>query len=162
MKIFLSYTRKKDEFNVVSDFQRHLVNELKLYVPNATLFQDKNEIGAGDDFSEVITEELDAADVLLILVSNAWLLSDWGRREFELFTKKERDSGREPRVLPVLWVSTPELKNPDDAIAKELDKIQYEDWRDLRHENWQNPNIRMQVAKLAERVVAIAMREIRS
>ena len=156
MKMFLSYTRDKDAFNAVTSFHKHFVNELEMAAPGSRVFLDKENISVGDRFPEKIARGLKDADVLIILVSPKWLSSRWCRKEFELFSKKERARDRQPCILPMLWVNTPALKRPgNDAIAKELKKLQYTDWRELRHETWQNPELLKKVAHLAEKAVAL-------
>lgn len=154
MKVFVSYTRSKNIDGVVDDFTEHFRNELSLSVPEFDVFQDKN-INPGDDFKELIKRELEDADVLLVLVSPAWLKSSWCRWEFEQFSSKKTTQGQPRRVLPVLWVPTAALQYPgEDPIAQALKAIQYDDWHDLRHELWSNPEVRKRIAHLAETTVA--------
>lgn len=155
MKAFLSYTRSKDKYNVVSEFRNRLKNELEIIETDAELFQDKNNIKPGDRFSEQILREIHDSEVLIVLVSPAWLKSDYCRWEFEQFIEKE--NGRESRILPVLWVKTDLKKDSNDDIALRLSKIQYDDWTKLRHEDGQvSTELRKRVAALAERVIEIA------
>jgi hypothetical protein len=152
MKVFISYTRTKDEFAAVSDFVRHFSNELNLLDPESTVFYDKKGLEAGDVYPEDLENELDNSDLLVILVSPAWLSRAWCRREYEHFAAKEHKR----RVVPILWVTTPQLNtHADDAIARGLAPIVYDDWRDLRHKKWDDEVIRTRVAKLAERVVSL-------
>ena len=155
MKVFISYTRNKDAFNVVTKFRDHLANELSQSKPGSAVFQDKSNMRPGDRFPVVIADSLNDADVLLVLVSPAWLASDWCRREFEQFCAGKAASGRSPCIVPVLWVSTPTLEeNSTDPIAAELAKIHYTDFRDLHFQNWDNPELLRSVAQLAELSVA--------
>jgi len=120
------------------------------------VFQDTHNIIPGDVFPEMISKEIEDSDVLIVLVSPAWFDSDWCRREFNLFTTKERALAQGPRMLPVLSVHTPNIESPgDDAIAMELAKIQYSDWTKLRHEQWANTELRKSVDELVERVVEL-------
>lgn len=159
MKTFLSYTRTKDTYNAVTEFRDHLAQELSLVSSDSDVFQDRSHIGPGDNFPAVLEEALRQASVLIVLVSPAWLRSEWCRKEFELFTGERRDAARLNCVLPVLWVDTPALTSPgNDPIATALATIDYADWRDLRHENWTNVEIRRQIANLAERAIALGGR----
>jgi TIR domain/NACHT domain len=156
VKVFISYTRDKDEFNTVTEFRQHFANELRQISPGSVVFQDTEQVKPGDRFPERLIQEITTADLLLVLVSPAWLTRKWCRWEFELFAATERDRGLSARVLPVLWVRTDELESPgDDLVAQQLAPIQYDDWRDLRHEDWKNPEVRKRIAKLAERAKAI-------
>ena len=89
MNLFLSYIRSKDDFNAVSEFATHLENEIKGREPASTVFQDES-IGTGQVWPDVLRAKLAAADVLLVLVSPAYLLSEWCRKEFEQFVHKEK------------------------------------------------------------------------
>ena len=151
MNVFVSYTRNKDAFNAVTEFCDHLANELSQSAPGSALFQDKLFVSPSDPFPEKIAQKLSEADILLILVSPAWLASSWCRKEYELFCADKAAQGQRPCLLPLLWVNTPALqKDAGDPIARELADIEHADFRDLRFESWDNPELRRQVAKLAE------------
>jgi TIR domain len=156
MKIFLSYTRKKDQFQKVSSFRERLEHEVEMRSPGSRVFQDTEHLLDGSHFPEVLAAELKGADVLLVLVSPAWLQSEWCRREFSLFTDDATDSTRLHRILPVLWVDTPEMNSRSlDLVARTMANISYSDWRDLRYENWDDSKNQRQVGKLAECAIAL-------
>jgi hypothetical protein len=156
MRVFVSYTRSKDAYEAVTQFCEHFAQELGLLVPGSTVFQDKTIIRPGDPFSDKIADELGDADVLLVLVSPAWLASAWCRKEFELFSAHQATSGRRPCVLPILWVKTPALQSAmGDPIARKLAELHYDDWRELRHKTWNDSDLLLRVARLAE--VAVTM-----
>ena len=158
MQVFLSYTRIKDQFNAVTDFHAHLENELKQSAPGTSVFFDKRNLNDGGHFPDELSAELQQADVLIPLLSPAWLQSDWCRREFELFTSDRQDVGRLHRVLPVLWVATPQVSaQSTDPIARALASIQRPDWTQRRHESWTNPNKLANMAKLAESTASLAV-----
>ncbi len=156
MKVFISYPRIADEFDKVSEFRQHFSNELKLLVPSSTVFLDTQDIKPSDEVPKEIDKQLRDADLLLILMSPAWLSSNWCRKEYELFTSMK--GGKNSRVLPVLWAETKELakSGSNDLIVRELASIQYDDWQNLRHENWTNADSQKQIAKLAQRTQEIS------
>lgn len=157
MKVFLSYTRNKDQFNKVSSFRDRVEHELSMRSPGSTVFQDKRNCSEGQHFPEELDKALRQADVLLALVSPAWLQSEWCRKEFSVFTVDATDAHRLHRILPVLWVDTPDLSAKSlDVIAKTLANINYSDWRDLRYENWDAAENQRQLGRLAESVIALA------
>jgi len=157
MRVFLSYTRLKDQFNKVSEFCERLQQELELRDPGSQVFQDKKNLQEGQHFPEVLEAAISEADVFLALVSPAWLLSEWCRQEFGLFTSQATDSSRLHRIVPVLWVETPEMRsNSLDLIARTIAPINYSDWRDLRYERWEEPAVQRLVGRLAESVLALA------
>ena len=156
MQVFLSYTRIKDQFGAVSAFHSRLENELKQSAPGSAIFFDKTNLAEGMHFPEKLAEALDRTDVLVPLLSPAWLQSEWCRREFELFTSERQNQAKLHSVLPVLWVATPQVSAQSaDPIARALAPIQYADWKDLRHESWSNPANSRQVAKLAEAIARL-------
>jgi hypothetical protein len=162
MKVFVSYTREKDQFDeVVSTFRERLEAELRLRDESATVFQDKSVIASGDNFPEVLATHLACSDVLVVLLSPAWLKSKWCQREFELFVTAEAGRGRPPRILPLLWVSTSlSQPQPDDPIAnqiaKQLQPLQYSNWRDLRKRDWKSEALKNEVDLLADRIYELA------
>jgi hypothetical protein len=157
MKLFLSYTRSKDDFHAVSEFRAHLASEIKGREPTSIVFQDTS-IGTGQAWPDVLRDQLAAADVLVVLVSPAYLLSEWCRKEFEQFVHKEKTAGRRPRILPVLWIETPNLVSPNDDIAKQLSEIQQDDWHLLRHKGWDSEEIRQRIDALASKAIGLAAR----
>jgi hypothetical protein len=50
MKAFISYTRSKDQFGVVSTLHNKLENELSLLDPQGEIFRDVNGLMPGDEF----------------------------------------------------------------------------------------------------------------
>ena len=162
MKVFLSYTRSKDQFLAVSSFRQYFAAELAIRSPGSTIFQDKERIEEGDHFPEVLENEIHAADVLLVLLSPAWLQSVWCRREFTLFTKDLGDHRRLHQILPVLWVDTPQVHPlADDPIAKTLAPIQSADWRHIRYGPWESPVNQRQVGELSQRALSLVTRSAR-
>ena len=157
MKIFLSYTRSKDQYSKVTTFRERLEAELLIRRPGTKIFQDKENISEGEHFPEVIKDQIDQADLLLTLLSPAWLVSDWCRKEFSFFTRQLSDEKRLHRIMPVLWVETPQVDaNSTDPIAKALSSIQYSDWRERRYNNWDDPDNQKSFGKLAESTLSLA------
>jgi cobaltochelatase CobT len=121
MKGFFSYTREKDTFQEMSDFFERLRVEVRLRAPGAEIFRDVSSLAPGQNFSEQIINHIKHADVLIVILSPAWLKSEWCRKEFDLFTSEAKDKERLKRVLPVYWVDTPTLKTArPDHIAEAL------------------------------------------
>lgn len=151
MKAFISYTRGKDEFNSVSLLKKRLVTELNLLLPGSTVFQDK-QMTPGELFKGRLSDELAMSDALLILVSPAWLASAPCRWEYENFCATKEQQDRTPIIVPLLWTTTPQMSfSSTDSIARALAMIQCDDWREIRHDKWEESNaLNRRVAKLAE------------
>jgi hypothetical protein len=157
MKAFISYTREKDKFEeIVSVFRARLENEMQLRDREATVFQDANEISAGQRFPIEITKNIADSDVLVVLLSPAWLQSEWCRKEFDTFVTKEISEGREPRILPLLWVDVSLASDSEDPIARQLYPIQNRDWRDLRKKDWKSEDLKNELDALAARICTLA------
>jgi hypothetical protein len=153
MRAFISYTHDKDEFNVVTELYKRFTNELGMLVPDAEVFRDREKMRPGERFPDELAKNLDATDVLLVLLSPKWLASDWCRWEYDRFTKKEREQHLKPRLLPVLWVEVDEHDISDSTargIAKELKAILYDDWTKLRHANLSAEEPSSRIADLAK------------
>jgi hypothetical protein len=163
MKVFLSYTRRKDQFSAVSDFAKHFATELAMRAPECTLFHDMSSIQEGQHFPELLEAEVASSRVFVPLLSPAWYASDWCRREFEIFTSRGTNDERLRSILPVLWVKTPQpAGSTNDNAALILANIHHFDWTDLRYGDWNSAENRKQVGKLADRAVALLQQEIES
>ncbi len=157
MKAFISYTREKDAYDhVVSSFRDRLETELKLRKRSSAVFMDKSAIAAGMSFPAEIDTALANADVLIVLLSPAWLESEWGRRELKHFVEFKSNRGRFPAVLPLLWVTVDLDRYHRDKLAAFLSPIQYRDWRDLRKRRWSTYALRNEMDKLADALFALA------
>jgi len=157
MKAFISYTREKDAYDhVVSNFHDRLLNELKLRKRSSEIFFDKKTIAAGMSFPASIDKGLADADVLIVLLSPAWLESEWCRRELEHFVDFKSKQRKFPAVLPLLWVTVNLASYPRDKLAAFLAPIQYRDWRNLRKKKWDSYALRDELDKLADALFALA------
>lgn len=156
---FISYTREKDAYDsVVSKFRDRLVNELRLRDRTAEVFLDKSAISAGTSFPTAIENALTAAEVLVVLLSPAWLQSSWCRKELTQFMELKGAQGRFPAVLPLLWVSVDFGKYRNDELATFLKPIQYRDWRELRKKDWQSTALRNELDHLADAILNLSGR----
>jgi chemotaxis response regulator CheB len=104
-KIFLSYRREDDP-----GFALALFGRLEQSFPTDQLFMDvEGGIKAGEDFIRVLEEQVDACDVMLVLIGHKWLTvtDEMGRRRLdnpEDFVRIEVESALRlgKRVIPVL------------------------------------------------------------
>ncbi|SRR5579871_114111 len=151
-RVFLSYTRLKDDFGAVSAFRNHLENELRRKTGDKTLtvFQDTVEIGSGERFAERLRAELDAAHILIVLLSPTWLKSDWCRSEYDIY----RNSNPTPRpIVPILWdLVEPSRLNEDerDVYHDLVTNVQMAVWDRLQYQSWQDPQLLEATSKLAK------------
>ncbi|HKP72897.1 MAG TPA: COR domain-containing protein, partial [Pyrinomonadaceae bacterium] len=107
-RIFVSYSHKDER--LLSELKIHLspLQRLKLIET-----WDDREIRAGEDFGEKINENLERADIIILLVSPDFIASYYCV-EKEMTRALERHERNEARVIPVIvrvskWKSIPEL-----------------------------------------------------
>jgi hypothetical protein len=160
IRAFISYKRSGQMLDErVAHFHALLESELGYIDSQSSVFLDTEKMGPGDVFPEVLKEQVESADVLIVLLSPAWLQSDWCRKEYSLFSAKEQAQNHTPRVLPVLWVKTPQLDNPaGDDITEALSRVNYQEFEHLRHRHHDDEKYSQKIAHLAQRVKELAER----
>ena len=90
MKIFISHSSKdKDTFNCLVDYLRKDGHEV---------FDPYEDIMAGDPWTEVLTEKLNQADLLVAIITEEFLNSSWCQAELSAAVFRDRKI----RLLPVL------------------------------------------------------------
>jgi internalin A len=106
VRVFVSYAHEDDTL------REELMTHLALLVRQGLIapWQDRS-IRPGDEWEREIDENLEAADVVLLLVSPDFLASDYIDGK-ELARALERDAAGEARVVPVIlrpadWESAP-------------------------------------------------------
>ncbi len=133
-RVFVSYSHKDER--QLNELKTHLspLERLRLI----ETWYDRR-IVAGEDFGEKINENLDGADIILLLVSADFIASNYCY-EKEMARALERHARGEARVVPVIvrdvnWKAIPELSKltavPKDG--KPVPKWQRKDeaWRDV-------------------------------
>lgn len=94
-KLFISYSREDETYkNKLLDHLALLVREGRI-----ELWHDRR-IEAGEDFTRVIEEEIDSAQIILLLISSSFTKSDYCSRELE--RAMERHHARAAHVVPVI------------------------------------------------------------
>jgi parallel beta-helix repeat protein len=136
---FFSYVRADDVDGKLSEFRARLSGEVRVQLGREfPIFQDREDIGWGQQWSERIESALDAVTLLIPVLSPGFFASAACRAEVERFLDRERRLGRGDLVLPVYYVSTPHLDDPavraTDPLAQVLAGRQFADWRELRFE----------------------------
>jgi internalin A len=96
VKLFISYSHKDEE--MCKELKDHLTTLERQQL--IEFWYDRN-IDAGDEFDAEIKQRLEAADIILLLVSSAFVASKyiWN---IELKRAMERHEAQEARVIPVI------------------------------------------------------------
>ncbi len=156
---FMSYVRLDDQHDngQLTQFRERLSAEVRVQTGEEfPIFQDRNDIAWGQAWQERIEQALDAATLLVAIITPSFFRSPACRKEVERFLERERELSRHDLILPVYYVSTPELDDPAlrdaDDLAKELASRQFADWRELRFESFTSPAVRKTLAQLATRM----------
>jgi parallel beta-helix repeat protein len=156
---FMSYVRFDDQHNdgKLSQFRERLGAEVRAQTGREfAIFQDRNDIGWGQNWQQRIDETIDAATLLLVIITPSLFRSPPCRAELARFLDRERALGREDLILPVYYISAREMDNPalreGDAMAEVLASRQFADWRELRFEPFTSPLVLKATALLATRM----------
>jgi hypothetical protein len=163
---FLSYTRLDDEFfgGAITSLRRLLELGVQVVTGDRTfdIFQDVDGIELGQKWQERLNEAISTATFLIPIVTPLFLKSDPCRDELKRFVEHERDLGRDDLILPIYFVTVPQLERPellkDDPIASEIGSRQRYDWRVQSDHPPNDPEIRRAVRKLAERIATAIAR----
>ncbi|AEH08341.1 MULTISPECIES: right-handed parallel beta-helix repeat-containing protein [Protofrankia] len=157
---FLSYAHDDDEHDsgLITAFRRRLEGELRAQTGRRELqiFQDRDDITWGQAWEERINRSLDAVTFFIPIVTPAFVASPQCRREMARFLDRERRLRRTDLILPVYWISVPELETPGraagDTLLAALAARQYTDWRERRFGDLSSPGSRRATAALARRI----------
>ena len=157
---FMSYVRLDDEHENgrISEFCKRLSGEVRVQTGERfDIFQDRNDIGWGQQWKERIEESLDAVTFLIPMITPGFFKSRACRLEPERFIEREQQLGRNDLILPVYYVGSPvlddEKKREDDPLAQVIASRQYVDWRELRFETFTTPQVGKMLAKIAAQIV---------
>jgi F-box protein 11 len=155
----MSYARFNDQHDdgQLTQFRERLAAEVRVQTGEEfAIFQDRNDIAWGQNWQARIDQALDAVTLLLVVITPSFFRSPACRGEVERFLARERELGRQDLILPVYYVSTPDLDRPErrdaDELARVLASRQFADWRELRFEPFTAPVVRKALAQLARRM----------
>ena len=157
---FMSYVRFDDQHNdgQLTEFRERLSAEVRMQTGAAefAIFQDRHNIAWGQNWQRRINGSLDAATLLLVIVTPSLFRSRACRDEVERFLDRERELGGQDLILPVYYISAQEMDDSDlyesDELVRVLASRQYADWRDRRFEPFTSPVVRKDIAQLAARM----------
>ena len=152
---FMSYVHFNDEHDdgQISRFCERLSAEVGVQTGEKfSIFYDRN-ISWGQNWSQRIIEALDAATLLIPIITPGFFRSKECRAEVERFVEREQQLGRSDLILPVYYIGCREMDDPEsrknDELARLLASRQFANWQHLRFEPFTSPTVRQEVAKLA-------------
>lgn len=156
---FMSYTHFDDQHNGrhLTLLRARLASEVQAQTGQPfEIFQDTQDIAWGQQVEPQIDAALQAVTFLIPILTPSFFTSRRCRYELEQFLQRERRLGRNDLVLPVYYIDCPILEEAaqrtSDPLAEELAKRQCIDWRTLRFEPIEAPEVRRTLAEMAKQL----------
>lgn len=164
---FMSYAWINDEhdYNQLSEFRQRLSGELQVQSGREfPIFQDRNDVLWGENWRQRIEETLNAATVLLVIMTPSFFASNECCNEVRIFLEREGKLGRTGLIFPVYYIDADQVDFPrrhdSGSVARILADRQCHDWRELRFEPQYSPVVRRAMAALAKQLLARLSREV--
>lgn len=160
---FWSYTRCDDKYEKgrIARLRERLEESIR-FVTGADfpIFQDRKDIGWGENWERRITESLNGTLLLFPVMTPSFLTSVACRQEVLAFAKRQEALKRDDLILPISYFSTAQknasplfLADPEAReVAEILKRHQSEDWHSLRGTPETDPAYRAAIERLASRV----------
>ena len=98
------------------------------------LFQDKESIRTGEQWSVRIQTAIDSSQIFVCVITPSFLQSSACREEVSRFLEREASLSRDDLIVPILYVPAMELDVSEDEIAQTLSDRQRFDLTALRFE----------------------------
>lgn len=148
---FLSYAHADDCYGDLTNLRDHLSREVRISTgEDFPIFQDRKDIGWGQNWKERILDSIDASTFLIPVLSPSFFKSQPCRDELTLFLARETMLGRADLILPIYYVDAPVFQERSkDDLARLLLTRQFVDWRKLRNKPLDTPEARESLAQLA-------------
>jgi len=153
---FMSYAINDDRHDggKLTQFRERLSGEVQMQTGEEfVIFQDRQHILWGQKWKERIEESLDGATFLIPIITPRFFNSPYCRDELQRFLEREQKLNRGDLILPVYYVSCPLLddarKRGTNELAQVIATRQYADWRDLRFESFDSPQVARRLVDLA-------------
>jgi hypothetical protein len=116
---FMCYVRFNDEHDdgQLTEFRKRLSTEVQAQTGEEfPIFQDRKDVTWGQNWQERIDEALDAATLLLVIITPGLFRSPACRAEVSRFLGREAELGRGDLILPVYYITAREM-TPNCARA---------------------------------------------
>jgi hypothetical protein len=165
---FMSYAHPplKTEQAKLDGFRERLEYEVLLQTGDPfRIFQDRKDIQWGEAWKRRIEASIDAAVFLIPIITPAFFKSHQCRAELERFIDRERELERDDLILPVYYITCPDLEDKeklvDDELVQCISERQYLDCRKLRHAALDSAYASTRIEELGNKLArAIGTRQI--
>ena len=118
------------------------------------IFQDRQDNLTGQRWERRIENVIDGTTFLITIITPSFFNSDMCMKEVRQFIEREQALNRDDLIIPILYVPTPALQNPDNEIACNLRSRHYFAWGALRFEDSDSNKYRKTISELAEQIVS--------
>lgn len=155
MRAFLSYTHFDDEHNgqFLTEFRTKLSNEVRSQTGEEfRIFQDNADLEWGQNWRLRIEEELKEADFLIPIITPSFFKSTHCKDELRRFLKREGELDRDDLILPLYFIDSIALDDPENELAAVITSRHYADWRQLRFESFTSSTVRRALTELASQI----------
>ena len=159
---FLSYVRADDAHDdgFIAALAGRLADEVHIQTGRPfEIFLDRNSIAWGQQWERRLRSGINAATVLLPVITPSYFESPACRQELEHFRLHEIELARDELILPIYYVNTPELSGESTRSSDELVALlasrQYADWREYRFEALTSATVRRALAQMAQRIANV-------
>lgn len=156
---FMSYSHKNDlhDGGYLSRFRGRLEGEIGVQMGgNFQIFQDRTHFEPGFRWDQSIWDLLSQSTFFLPIITPDYYESDWCRKEFEYFWRKERLTGRGPLIYPVYYIPCSQISEharfDSDSMEYLIAKYPYADWRLLRHSDLRTIRVKRRLEEVAKLV----------
>lgn len=164
--VFLSYTRKDDEYSrkAITALRRILELGVQVVTGNKDfqIFQDIEGIEFGQRWERVIDDAISSAKFLVPVITPLFFQSERCRDELEKFLRHEQNMGRDDLILPIYFVTIPELEQKDqskmDKLLSVISTRELYDWRNRADLALSSRKVRLAVKELSEKIASAIAR----
>ena len=154
----LSYAHRdnnfhKDAITTMGDIMTQAVN---IYLGSDDLFEifyDAKSIKPGEDWQNRIDNVVSEASLLITILSPSFFSSRHCLYEVERFLKRQKQTGRNDLILPILFVDLEKANIENRFIKDELLKRHFFDWRNLRFEDIESKTVTQAIDNLATHII---------
>ncbi len=154
---FLSYSHIDDEHDggFLSKLRERLSGEVRVQTGQKfDIFQDRINIRWGQNWSSRITGSLDESMFLIPIITPSYFTSEPCMDELKRFMEREASLKRNDLILPIYYIHHDPLhdksKIESNQYLKAIADHQWSDWRNLRHSNIDDKDIKMRLSNLAD------------
>lgn len=159
---FFSYSRDDDEDShgalsaLRERIQRELRGQLGRTMKSFRLWQDKEAISPGKLWEAELKVAVKQAVFFIPIITPTVVRSKYCRFELESFLAREAQLGRTDLVFPILYIRVPELEDKslqrNDPVLSIIAKRQYLDWRELRHRDVNDSDVKAEVERFCAKI----------